>query len=116
LNAEINSSVTNEASKLGRFDVNGDPYALLSEVNTKVSKSGDTMTGSLRLDGNTGIDTTITTDGNHNVKIGSPITGGWSRGYNFNNNSRETIGAFGCCGAGQTLNYAYIGSTYNNTW
>lgn len=116
LNAEINSSVTNEASKLSRFDVNGDPYALLSEVNTKVSKSGDTMTGSLRLDGNTGIDTTITTDGNHNVKIGSPITGGWSRGYNFNNNSGETIGAFGCYGAGQTLICAYIGSTYNNTW
>lgn len=116
LNAEINSSVTNEASKLSRFDVNGDPYALLSEVNTKVSKAGDTMTGSLRLDGNTGIDTTITTDGNHNVKIGSSITGGWSRGYNFNNNSGETIGAFGCYGAGQTFNYAYIGSTYNNTW
>lgn len=116
LNAEINSSVTNEASKLSRFDVNGDPYAFLSEVNTKVSKSGDTMTGSLRLDDNTGIDTTITTDGNHNVKIGSSITAGWSRGYNFNNNSGETIGAFGCYGVGQTLNYAYIGSTYNNTW
>lgn len=81
-----------------------------------VKKAGDTMTGSLRLDGNTGIYTTITTDGNHNVKIGSSITGGWSRGYNFNNNSGETIGAFGCYGAGQTLNYAYIGSTYNNTW
>lgn len=52
LNAEINSSVTNEASKLSRFYVNGDPYALLSEVNTKVSKSGDTMTGNLVV-GNT---------------------------------------------------------------
>lgn len=81
-----------------------------------VKKVGDTMTGNLNLDGNTGISTTITTDGNHNVKIGSSITGGWSRGYNFNNNSGETIGAFGCYGAGQTLNYAYIGSTYNNTW
>lgn len=49
LNAEINSSVTNEASKLDRFDVNGDPYALLSEVNTKVSKAGDTMTGTLTI-------------------------------------------------------------------
>lgn len=49
LNAEINSSVTNEASKLSRFDVNGDPYALLSEVNTKVSKAGDTMTGTLTI-------------------------------------------------------------------
>lgn len=52
LNAEINSSVTNEASKLSRFDVNGDLYAFLSEVNTKVSKSGDTMTGNLNISGN----------------------------------------------------------------
>lgn len=117
LNAEINSSVTNEASKLSRFDVNGDPYAFLSEVNTKVSKSGDTMTGSLRLDGNTGIDTTITTDGNHIVKIGSAVTGGWARGYNFfNNNSGAALAAIGCVGEGQTFRYAYIGSTYTNTW
>lgn len=49
LNTEINSSITNEASKLSRFDVNGDPYAFLSEVNTKVSKAGDTMTGPLTI-------------------------------------------------------------------
>lgn len=115
LNAEINSSVTNEAGKLSRFYVNGDPYALLSEVNTKVSKSGDTMTGNLNLS-NSGISTTITTDGNHNVKIGSAITGGWARGYNFSNNSGTTLAAIGCTGGGQTLNYAYIGSTYENTW
>lgn len=115
LNAEINSSVTNEAGKLDRFDVNGDPYAFLSEVNTKVSKSGDTMTGNLNLS-NSGISTTITTDGNHNVKIGSAITGGWARGYNFSNNSGTTLAAIGCTGGGQTLNYAYIGSTYENTW
>lgn len=115
LNAEINSSVTNEASKLSRFDVNGDPYAFLSEVNTKVSKSGDTMTGNLNLS-NSGISTTITTDGNHNVKIGSAITGGWARGYNFSNNSGTILATIGCTGGGQTLNYAYIGSTYENTW
>lgn len=115
LNAEINSSVTNEAGKLSRFDVNGDPYAFLSEVNTKVSKSGDTMTGNLNLS-NSGISTTITTDGNHNVKIGSAITGGWARGYNFSNNSGTTLAAIGCTGGGQTLSYAYIGSTYENTW
>lgn len=115
LNAEINSSVTNEAGKLSRFDVNGDPYAFLSEVNTKVSKSGDTMTGNLNLS-NSGTSTTITTDGNHNVKIGSAITGGWARGYNFSNNSGTTLAAIGCTGGGQTLNYAYIGSTYENTW
>lgn len=116
LNAEINSSVTNEAGKLSRFDVNGDPYAFLSEVNTKVSKSGDTMTGNLNFDNNTGIITTITADGSHNVKIGSAITGGWARGYNFSNNSGTTLAAIGCTGGGQTLNYAYIGSTYENTW
>lgn len=115
LNAEINSSVTNEASKLSRFDVNGDPYAFLSEVNTKVSKSGDTMTGNLNLS-NSGISTTITTDGNHNVKIGSAITGGWAKGYNFSNNSGTILATIGCTGGGQTLNYAYIGSTYENTW
>lgn len=51
LNAEINSSITNESDKLSRFYVNGDPYALLSEVDAKVSKSGDTMTGNLTVTG-----------------------------------------------------------------
>lgn len=81
-----------------------------------VKKAGDTMTGNLNLDGNTGITTTITTEGNHNVKIGSAITGGWARGYNFNNNSGTTLAAIGCTGGGQTLNYAYIGNAYDNTW
>lgn len=80
-----------------------------------VKKAGDTMTGNLNLS-NSGISTTITTDGNHNVKIGSVITGGWARGYNFSNNSGTTLAAIGCTGGGQTLNYAYIGSTYENTW
>lgn len=66
LNAEINSSVTNEASKLSRFDVNGDPYALLSEVNTKVSKSGDTMTGTLTIN-QTSSSTPLTLHGNSNL-------------------------------------------------
>lgn len=81
-----------------------------------VKKAGDTMTGNLNIDDNTGISTTITTDGSHNVKIGSVITGAWARGYNFNNNSGATLAAIGCTGGGQTFNYAYIGSTYDNTW
>lgn len=81
-----------------------------------VKKAGDTMTGNLNLDGNTGISTTITTDGNYNVKIGSTVTGGWARGYNFNNNSGTTLAIIGCTGGGQTLNYAYIGNAYDNTW
>lgn len=81
-----------------------------------VKKAGDTMTGNLNLDDNAGISTTITTDGSHNVKIGSVITGAWARGYNFNNNSGATLAAIGCTGGGQTFNYAYIGSAYDNTW
>jgi hypothetical protein len=34
----------------------------------------------------------------------------------FNNNSGAALAAIGCFGGGQTLSYAYIGSTYDNTW
>lgn len=82
-----------------------------------VKKAGDTMTGNLNFDNSTGIITTITADGSHIVKIGSAVTGGWARGYNFfNNNSEATLAAIGCLGGGQTLLYAYIGNTYENTW
>lgn len=49
LNSEINNSLQNENSKVSRYNKGGDPYAYLSEVNTKVSKSGDTMTGALTI-------------------------------------------------------------------
>lgn len=49
LNSEINGSIQNENSKVSRYTKAGDPYAFLSEVNTKVSKSGDTMTGVLSI-------------------------------------------------------------------
>lgn len=82
-----------------------------------VKKAGDTMTGDLNFDNNTGISTTITIDGRYIVKIGSAVTGGWARGYNFfNNNSGAALAAIGCLGIGQTLSYAYIGNTYENTW
>lgn len=81
-----------------------------------VKKAGDTMTGSLYFNNNSGISVAVTADGSHNVKIGSAVTGGWAHGYNFNNNSGAALAAIGCTGGGQTLNYAYIGSTYDNTW
>lgn len=81
-----------------------------------VKKAGDTMTGSLYFNNNSGLSVAVTADGSHNVKIGSAVTGGWARGYNFNNNSGAALAAIGCTGGGQTLNYAYIGSTYDNTW
>lgn len=82
-----------------------------------VKKAGDTMTGNLNFDNNTGIITAITADGSHIVKIGSAVTGGWARGYNFfNSNSGAALAAIGCFGGGQTFSYAYIGNTYENTW
>lgn len=81
-----------------------------------VKKAGDTMTGSLYFNNNSGISVAVTVDGNHTVEIGSAVTGGWARGYSFNNNSGAALAAIGCFGGGQTLSYAYIGSTYDNTW
>lgn len=117
LNAEINSSVTNEAGKLSRFDVNGDPYAFLSEVNTKVSKSGDTMTGNLTVGNTNDYYCTIDTRGYFIIKA-VPTTGGWNRAYDFINANNEILARFGAYGSGQNLNYCYIGTSHdgNNTW
>lgn len=81
-----------------------------------VKKAGDTMTGSLYFNNNSGISVAVTVDGNHTVEIGSAVTGEWARGYSFNNNSGAALAAIGCLGGGQRLSYAYIGSTYDNTW
>lgn len=117
LNAEINSSVTNEAGKLSRFDVNGDPYAFLSEVNTKVSKSGDTMTGNLTVGDTNGYHCILRTDGVFTIKA-TPATGGWNRGYEFVNANDTVLAKFGAYGSGQNFNYCYIGTSYdgNNVW
>lgn len=117
LNAEINSSVTNEASKLSRFDVNGDPYALLSEVNTKVSKSGDTMTGNLTVGNTNSYHCVLHTDGVFTIKA-TPTVGGWNRGYEFVNANDTVLAKFGAYGSGQNFVYCYIGTNYegSDTW
>ena len=117
LNAEINSSVTNEASKLSRFDVNGDPYALLSEVNTKVSKAGDTMTGNLTVGNTNSYHCILRTDGVFTIKA-TPTVGGWSRGYEFVNANNTVLAKFGTYGSGQNFVYCYIGTNYkgSDTW
>lgn len=117
LNAEINSSVTNEASKLSRFDVNGDPYAFLSEVNTKVSKSGDTMTGDLTVGNTNYYHCIVDTDGNFDIKA-TPATGGWNRGYGFINANNGVLAKFGAYGSAQNLVHCYIGTNYegSGTW
>lgn len=117
LNAEINSSVTNEASKLSRFDVNGDPYAFLSEVNTKVSKSGDTMTGNLTVGNTNDYHCIVDTDGNFYIKA-TPTTGGWNRGYGFINANNGVLARFGAYGSAQDLVHCYIGTNHESsgTW
>ena len=117
LNAEINSSVTNEASKLSRFDVNGDPYALLSEVNTKVSKAGDTMTGNLTVGNTNSYHCVLRTAGVFTIKA-TPTVGGWNRGYEFVNANDTVLAKFGAYGSGQNFNYCYIGTSHdgNNVW
>lgn len=111
LNAEINSSVTNEAGKLSRFDVNGDPYAFLSEVNTKVSKSGDTMTGELVI--NTGRKLSFIDGSIYHI---AP-SGGWSLGEILRNNSNnDNLAQFGFYGNNNTLDRAFIGKTYESYW
>lgn len=117
LNAEINSSVTNEASKLSRFDVNGDPYAFLSEVNTKVSKSGDTMTGNLTVGNTNSYHCVLRTDGVFTIKA-TPTVGGWNRGYEFVNANDTVLAKFGAYGSGQNFVHCYIGTNYegSDTW
>lgn len=117
LNAEINSSVTNEASKLSRFDVNGDPYAFLSEVNTKVSKAGDTMTGNLTVGNTNSYHCILRTDGVFTIKA-TPTVGGWNRGYEFVNANDTVLAKFGAYGSGQNFVHCYIGTNYegSDTW
>lgn len=117
LNAEINSSVTNEASKLSRFDVNGDPYAFLSEVNTKVSKAGDTMTGNLTVGNTNSYHCILRTGGVFTIKA-TPTVGGWNRGYEFVNANDTVLAKFGAYGSGQNFVHCYIGTNYegSDTW
>lgn len=117
LNSEINNSLQNENSKVSRYTKSGDPYAYLSEVNTKVSKSGDTMTGNLTVGNTNDYYCTIDTRGHFVIKT-AHTTGGWSRGYGFVNANDETLARFGAYGLGQNLNYCYVGTNYdgNNTW
>ena len=111
LNAEINSSVTNEAGKLSRFDVNGDPYAFLSEVNTKVSKSGDTMTGELVV--NDGRKLSLTSGSIYHI---AP-SGRWSLGEILRNSqNNDNLAQFGFYGSNDTLDRAFIGKTYESYW
>jgi hypothetical protein len=71
--------------------------------NGKVNKTGDKMTGNLDMDGK-------------NVTIYAPeTTGGWSNYFALRNKSNEVEMLFGMRGAGDIVDFSYIGNdTINN--
>lgn len=117
INAEINGSIVDKSSNLSRFTYNGSSYANISDLNTKVSKSGDTMTGNLTVGNTNSYHCILRTDGVFTIKATS-ATGGWNRGYEFVNANDTVLAKFGAYGSGQNFNYCYIGTSYdgNNAW
>lgn len=81
-----------------------------------VKKAGDTMTGNLVVGNTNDYYCTIDSKGYFVIKA-VPTTGGWNRGFSINN-STAVLARFGAYGTGQSLNYSYVGTSFeaNNTW
>lgn len=82
-----------------------------------VKKAGDTMTGNLTVGNTNSYHCILRTNGVLTTKVTSTV-GGWNRGYEFVNANDTVLAKFGAYGAGQSLNYSYVGtsSEANNTW
>lgn len=82
-----------------------------------VKKAGDTMTGNLIVGNTNSYHCILRTDGVLTIKA-TPTVGGWNRGYEFVNANDTVLAKFGAYGTGQSLNYSYVGTSYeaNNTW
>lgn len=116
LNAEINGSIADKSNNLSRFTYNGSSYANISDLNTRVSKSGDTMTGKLTV-GNINDYYCIVDTGGYYKIIAVPTIGGWNRGFSIDSPTAVLV-RFGAYGTGQSLNWGYVGTSYdgNNAW
>lgn len=81
-----------------------------------VKKAGDTMTGNLTVGNTSGYPCVIDTNGYYKIMV-VPTTGGWNRGLSIDNPT-AVLARFGAYGTGQSLNYSYVGTSYeaNNTW
>lgn len=81
-----------------------------------VKKAGDTMTGNLTV-GNTSYYPCVIDANGHYIIRAVPTTGSWNRGFSINN-STAVLAKFGAYGTGQSLNYSYVGTSFeaNNTW
>lgn len=82
-----------------------------------VKKAGDTMTGNLTVGNTNSYHCILRTDGVLTIKA-TPTVGGWNRGYEFVNANDIVLAKFGAYGTGQSLNYSYVGTSFeaNNTW
>lgn len=82
-----------------------------------VKKAGDTMTGNLTVGNTNSYCCVLRTDGVFTIKA-TPTVGYWSRGYEFVNANDTVLAKFGAYGTGQSLNYSYVGTSFeaNNTW
>lgn len=81
-----------------------------------VKKAGDTMTGNLTVGNTTDYYCVVDTGGYYKIMV-VPTTGGWSRGFSIDKPT-AVLARFGAYGTGQSLNYSYVGTSFeaNNTW
>lgn len=81
-----------------------------------VKKAGDTMTGNLTVGNTSYYPCVIDANGYYIIRV-VPTTGSWSRGFSIDN-STAVLARFGAYGTGQSLNYSYVGTSFeaNNTW
>lgn len=81
-----------------------------------VKKAGDTMTGNLTVGNTSYYPCVIDANGYYIIRV-VPTTGSWNRGFSIDN-STAVLARFGAYGTGQSLNYSYVGTSFeaNNTW
>lgn len=81
-----------------------------------VKKAGDTMTGNLTVGNTSSYPCVIDTNGYYKI-MAVPTTGGWNRGFSIDSPTAVLV-RFGAYGAGQSLNWGYVGTSHdgNNAW
>lgn len=81
-----------------------------------VKKAGDTMTGKLTVGNINGYYCIVDTEGYYKI-IAVPTTGGWDRGFSIDSPTKVLV-RFGAYGTGQSLNWGYVGTSYdgNDAW
>lgn len=81
-----------------------------------VKKAGDTMTGNLTVGNTSSYPCVIDANGYYRIIV-VPTTGGWNRGFSIDNPT-AVLARFGAYGTGQSLNYSYVGTSFevNDTW